>query len=499
MYLLIYFFFLQVQAGGTQVNCRSSPLPICQSPICTNPLHYQRQIQPTCNYNQPHQQTCYPPPQPAQPTCTNYQNTSPSPYNQCPSSRPPQSNSQYCPPPSYPSQPNGGQVLSPAAGQVMSPGSHYAPSHISDQPLTSPAAGALAPQHPPQNLPQNSAQLTRNCPQNHMHHGYYPSYNCQAQMNANCTGNPTSQVNHHTNPVCAPPNHSSMNQQQCVQMRSTGNCPQLSPHCTQQPAISNQTTMSHANPQCGQVANQCTRPMVTPNGQVSNIHPVQQSTVPNQCAQMSPHCSQLNINNQAKPITNITSLQGCQQQTPQQNTPCLQMANCAHPNGGHRSVNDSALPKRTSPQLCTAQQTNCRIQQQQHTCTHNCARTNPPNHQQYNCNCQWGYGGDQCYHEQTGAAMPEIQCRDISQSQQGSPMKPPQGMRQDSYRRTLEYVQQCRNWSGNAQTHETNVSSSTHPMSLPQPLPSSANMVVNDMTSSLSSLLEENRYLQMIQ
>ncbi|CAL7934114.1 unnamed protein product [Xylocopa violacea] len=488
----------QVQAGGTQVNYRSSPLPICQSPICTNPLHYQRQMQPTCNYNQPHQQNCYPQQQPAQPTCANYQNTSPSPYNQCPSSRPAQPNSQYCPPPNYPSQPNGGQVLSPAAGQVMSPGSHYAPSHISDQPLTSPAAGALAPQHAPQNLPQNSAQLTRNCPQNHMHHGYYPNYSCQGQMNANCAGNLNGQANHHTNSPCVPPNHSSITQQQCVQMRPPGNCQQLSPHCTQQTVVPNQTTISHPNTQCGQIVNQCTRPMVIPNGQVPNLHSAQQT---NQCSQISPHCSQLTMNNQAKPITNMTSLQGCQQQAQQQaTTPCLQMGNCAHPNGSHRPITDTSLPKRTSPQLCTAQQTtNCRMQHQHQTCAHNCqARSNPPSHQPYNCSCQWGYGGDQCYHEPAGATMPEIQCRDISQSQ-GSPMKPPQGMRQDSYRRTLEYVQQCRNWSGNAQTHETNVSSSTHPMSLPQPLPSSANMVVNDMTSSLSSLLEENRYLQMIQ
>jgi transcriptional activator cubitus interruptus len=138
-------------------------------------------------------------------------------------------------------------------------------------------------------------------------------------------------------------------------------------------------------------------------------------------------------------------------------------------------------------------------QQQQHICTHNCqAHTNP--HQQYDCNCSWTYG-NQCYQndQQHGGPLPEIQCRDISQSQ-GSSVKPPQGMRQDSYRRTLEYVQQCRNWSDNAQnTNETNVSSSTHPIILPQPLPASVNMIINDMTSSLSSLMEENRYLQMIQ
>ncbi|XP_076175182.1 transcriptional activator cubitus interruptus isoform X2 [Ptiloglossa arizonensis] len=487
----------QVQAGGSQISYRNSPLPLCQSPICSNPLHCQRQMQPTCNYSPSHQQNCYPQQSLSQPTCTNYQNSSPSPYSQCPSSRVAQPNPQYCPPPNYASQPNGGQVLSPAAGQVMSPGSHYASSHISDQPLTSPAAGALAPQHAPQNLPQNSAQLTRNCPQTHTHHGYYPAYSCQGQMNANCSGNPNGHANHHTNITCLPSNHTAMTQQQCGQIHAAANCPQLSPHCTQPPAMPNQPVIGHANSQCGQTGNQCTRPMTASNGQMSNFHSNQQTTVTNQCPQLSPHCSQLTMNNQIKPMANMSGIQVCQQQPI---SPCLQMANCTHSNGGHRPTGDNGLSKRTSPQLCTVQQPNCRVQHQQQTCAHNCqARSNPPSHQQYSCNCQWSYGGDQCYHEQHGASMPEIQCRDISQSQQGSPMKPPQGMRQDSYRRTLEYVQQCRNWSGNAHTHETNVSSSTHPMSLPQPLPSSANMVVNDMTSSLSSLLEENRYLQMIQ
>ncbi|EFN69389.1 Protein cubitus interruptus [Camponotus floridanus] len=203
--------------------------------------------------------------------------------------------------------------------------------------------------------------------------------------------------------------------------------------------------------------------MVTPNSQIPNMHSAQQSPVINQCGPMS-HCSQLNLTNQSKPINTLTTnLQNCQQ--PQQSTPCLQITNCVHPNGVHRQINDSGISKRTSSQLCNTQQTNCKMQQQQ------------PVHIIVKC----------------------AQCRDISQSQQSSPVKPPQGMRHDSYRRTLEYVQQCKNWSGNAQTHETNVSSSTHPISLPQPLPASANMVVNDMTSSLSSLLEENRYLQMIQ
>ncbi|KAH8403611.1 hypothetical protein KR222_009335, partial [Zaprionus bogoriensis] len=86
-------------------------------------------------------------------------------------------------------------------------------------------------------------------------------------------------------------------------------------------------------------------------------------------------------------------------------------------------------------------------------------------------------------------------------------------MQSDTYQRTLEYVQSCQNWmetnSGscvpsrnniqlnivqNLNTFCPDVSSSTHPHSHP-----SDNMIVNDMTTSLSSLLEENRYLQLMQ
>lgn len=68
----------------------------------------------------------------------------------------------------------------------------------------------------------------------------------------------------------------------------------------------------------------------------------------------------------------------------------------------------------------------------------------------------------------------EIQCTDISQSEVRMP--------REAYQRTLEYVQQCQIWSNE-------VSSSTHPIS---------NMVVNDLTSSLNSLAQENRFFQMI-
>lgn len=160
-----------------------------------------------------------------------------------------------------------------------------------------------------------------------------------------------------------------------------------------------------------------------------------------------------------------------------------------------------------------------------------------------NCNCRKInlYPQNKCFnnnqniHHQCNKS--EIQCKDISQSQmsprliatpqnnqqpqnsiptsqiqqqqpqQQQPAPPPStqqqnsitqlqpiGMRQDAYQRTLEYVQNCQSWVSNDL-----VSSSTHPLSNKCGNETTSNMVVNDMTSSLSSLLEENRYLQMIQ
>ena len=102
-------------------------------------------------------------------------------------------------------------------------------------------------------------------------------------------------------------------------------------------------------------------------------------------------------------------------------------------------------------------------------------------------------------------------------------------MKPDTYQRTLEYVQQCQSWSSTVVKEE--VTSSTdqkpklntngtvagytvpHPtvsLSTPTPqnrfstplpaaLTETSNMVINDMTSSLTSLQEENKYLQLLQ
>lgn len=92
------------------------------------------------------------------------------------------------------------------------------------------------------------------------------------------------------------------------------------------------------------------------------------------------------------------------------------------------------------------------------------------------------------YQEANSNNIPRCECINESNEQTQQPCMYHSGMRQDTYQRTLEYVQsvQTQSWVENAEI----VTSSTHP---------SSNMIINDMTTSLNSLLEENRYLQMIQ
>ena len=106
-----------------------------------------------------------------------------------------------------------------------------------------------------------------------------------------------------------------------------------------------------------------------------------------------------------------------------------------------------------------------------------------------------------------------------------------EGMQSETYQRTLEYVQQCQSWSSPTNPDYTGVmspdsssvkgagtekqkSSPSHtgdtqampPPSRPPPIgePSKpvqegGNMVIADMSSSLNTLMEENRYLHMMQ
>lgn len=85
----------------------------------------------------------------------------------------------------------------------------------------------------------------------------------------------------------------------------------------------------------------------------------------------------------------------------------------------------------------------------------------------------------------------DVQVWDISQSQieaSNGRKKNQNTMRQETYQRTLEYVENCENWKSSEM-----VSSSTHPLN------GGDNMVVNDLQTSLTSFYEENQYLQLIQ
>lgn len=219
---------------------------------------------------------------------------------------------------------------------------------------------------------------------------------------------------------------------------------------------------------------------------------------------------------------------GCYQQQPQQMPPCI---NCTHhhqqqqyqqqPHASWNNYNHQMPPPPYQQRSQQFTNTQC-SQPVQCNNTNNPGLMAPPgpscNQQQNRPASNSGHSiHNMSYHSLGNNSVTEIQCRDISQSSPNNgsmaqtnvnSVNVPlvtgnvRGMRQDTYQRTLEYVQQCQSWAGSDM-----VSSSTHPLgtgseasSLKGPLQgSTSNMVINDMTSSLTSLLEENRYLQMIQ
>ncbi|XP_065160732.1 transcriptional activator cubitus interruptus isoform X2 [Atheta coriaria] len=244
---------------------------------------------------------------------------------------------------------------------------------------------------------------------------------------------------------------------------------------------------------------------------VSNMHNSNQQCYPNNQvthnhghAHVTPHgvCNTMNYNN-------------CNPQ--QQPQPPINYCNTAY-----TCVSNEPL---ASPAIATPAPTDMVGQPQQaqmaRPCNHfdNCYQRQQQPHPQMNpCNCSCTNGNMYKFsHGKNG----EIQCKDISQSQMSPGIVPqpvqaqgnitaiqpanaqstslqPVAMRHDTYQRTLEYVQNCQSWVGAGQNSET-VTSSTHPLAAKCTDTGSSNMIINDMTSSLSSLLEENRYLQMIQ
>ncbi|KAL7302990.1 hypothetical protein TKK_0004216 [Trichogramma kaykai] len=604
----------QVQAADVvpASGYRNSPMPNCRSPVCASAQHCQQQQQQqqrqqaaTCNYNNSNNQaaTCNfgqinqtaGSAAPQASNCPDYAAVD-SPHSMYSNPRSNQS-ANYCAPASHgpvqacPLQSNSGQTVLPDA-----PLSNQ--SNPSEQPMTSPAAGALAPPQVLHNVQQTSAQMTRNCSKiaSEQSATFYPTgYSCSAQMNNNC---PSIQVQQQQRlqqqqqpqmanratvtaaTPCVPANFNNMSNQTCNAYHSarppSNGCSTVAPHCQQQAVhvYPHQATSRQMGQNQSDVAMSTDRCSLAShdNNSMLNIRKTAQSGLKANVMNpmMSPntmeHCprqmaSPHSIVPNSKPVNSVGMMDL------QMQNPCSpgSASNCSHSNPigpHHPMVNPNVLPKDQTSKNCSynnahtqycchsqaqhqnmAQQQQSQQTQQHHHHHHRQQQQQPLQQQQQQqlqqqqqqqipqpqlqqpqilqqhqlvnnshfvgcgSECPWTFNGAQCHmasnphHGHNGGDVPEIQCRDISQSQ-GSPMKPPQGMQQDSYRRTLEYVQQCRNWSSNASmmsNAESNVSSSTHPLTLPQPLSSSTNMIVNDMTSSLSSLLEENRYLQMIQ
>lgn len=338
--------------------------------------------------------------------------------------------------------------------------------------------------------------MTNTIPQSPMNHmPMMPAGNNMTRMPSRCNSQ-MMQMNNQNQANC-----NSSNMAPNGQMMVPNN--QVVPNCYNRPMNHGCYNMQHwdgsncqnnmlhqQGPHCNNNAdynNQC-RPQVPMMSPGYNV-PQQMHNPPNQCTNhMYGHCNQNNFNHcQNKSMNNFNC--NNQYQNPY---------NCP-PN-----VNDS-LP---SPAMATPAPTEIMNQPQQaqmsRPCTHymqptmqNCYQPQPPQYpmqtQCSNCaNCQ----KQQAYHQQTfgqnvnNALKPKI----VNQSQPSPGNETTMlGMRQDTYQRTLEYVQNCQSWVNNSDAANSTVSfvkCGDKP---------SSNMIVNDMTSSLSSLLEENRYLEMIQ
>ena len=128
------------------------------------------------------------------------------------------------------------------------------------------------------------------------------------------------------------------------------------------------------------------------------------------------------------------------------------------------------------------------------------------------------------------ASLNANQSMSIASAGQTNAAPAPGNMRPETYQRTLEYVQQCQTWTtgdsvkaakeskaaqgaaecvkvvssvpGPASAGQDAVSSSTDRQdqaNVSAMIMSASNMVVHDMNTSLNSLMQENRFLQMIQ
>lgn len=312
------------------------------------------------------------------------------------------------------------------------------------------------PPVPNQNVNRNYVnyhQVNQNCtPHNHEHYSHYYHQNyhyCQQNQ-----GN-------HYHP---PPNYPMMqNQPNRLPERNGYNYSNY--RCHSNPNRSVQSNPVHQPSYPIQNQNITQPPVVQHNHQMCQNHCYPQD-----------HCSSYQQNNccsgcqpNSLPQCSNTQIHNCTTNN-HHVTPLLPMAPPTVP-----TVNHAPPPQTQMIPNPMQQHSNC-------SCNHNENKQQNCAQQHKMCgNCHYTDNNDNFkenekmyknYNDNYREIETEIQCTDISQSEVRMP--------REAYQRTLEYVQQCQIWSNE-------VSSSTHPTS---------NMVVNDLTSSLNSLAQENRFFQ---
>ncbi|XP_039290487.1 transcriptional activator cubitus interruptus isoform X2 [Nilaparvata lugens] len=414
------------------------------------------------------------------------------------------------PPVMSPQRPNANQGGIARMNQ-MSP----RPPTCSNMSVGSPAHNMSNPNSPLQNFAQQRPMVSRTNPVlSPGLHGNHPQPmpNMNYNMPSPAMMQPDHQMNHRPTPAAMnnfgtmPAMHSGNQQQNGHHM----NQPTINPIHHHNPDGMNQTQNSPLSPPIRAMSN-CSM-----NSPQHNIAPPRQQQPEHVISPMSAGCCQTYNNNgvnQQQPLTSPAAAATAPVQT--QNFPQTnQMARTCNCNNHHCAAHQQhqgAMMQQPHEQaaMCNTNNNMMPMGNHVHCATGNAAMMRCSNHttscgNQMNSNCasqqmmcnttvphkcnsnhQGGYCQPQPFCHNAAPAYPnatevkeEIQCGVVSQSQTQNHMPP------EAYRRTLEYVEQCQSWA---------VSSSTHPAA------NSSNMVINDMTSSLNSLLEENRYFQMIQ
>ncbi|XP_013194518.2 transcriptional activator cubitus interruptus [Amyelois transitella] len=375
----------------------------------------------------------------------------------------------------------------------------------------------------PMNSPvgQNQNMMNVNFNQNQQMQGAPPNYmnnrqNCNSKVPIR-NNVPNQYPNQNYNPVPPYPMQQNQIPQQNVNMHNH-NMQQMQQYPVMQQYNQNQMPVMHQMPQNSNMAynNQVTnyhQQSVQYHNQNNQIHPLQMSRSSGMSVDNSGNMSRGTMNNYCEQQNQMQNQFNQNMQYPQPPPPYNPVVNAANvmgpppPKNNHQynqaMMNNNQYYNHQRPynqwDYPGNQFNKHNVQKSVQNSVNMSTGSQKPNGTRMSMNCnQIAKNGDQ-----TDCSMnslrgqnnqADVQVWDISQSQieatNGRKKNQNQSstMRQETYQRTLEYVENCENWKSSEM-----VSSSTHP---PQ---GGDNMVVNDLQTSLSSFYEENQYLQLIQ